>query len=789
MCLWGSNDVSNSDDDVSGSKLLADEDILFYLKKKKKKKRKKKKIPKELKEKIGKANILFVQKRYEEAINSLKDVLFVNPDIQEAYQTLGLIYEEIGNEEKAIECCSIANRLKPSFEKWVLLTKRALENKMIKEAILFLSKAIKMNPGDNELIWKRSMLWFDLKRYDFALRGLLILLKREPENEKFVEEFYNVSLIINPSNETIKVFETILDTNKETLSFLHLNVLMSLWKKKKKYGNIVNAFKKYSELIVLNMFNKKGDFSITAEQKEREIPSKFRLLYAFSLIKTQEIESSVSQIETMFRLGFPYKETFELVKLLVESDHGKEALSFLNRMDNSIDVLLLRAKCYKQLSSFQKAKDIYINVIQIDKNNEEASVELGRFLIDSGDVYGAISVVSDSHSNLIEKKIKDNICSDSGNEQNTVDRANSNQKSELNILGELVKRKKKIEPVDSLFVENSDVILKYKKVLIYEAGEKTKKNLEEIVSISTSLFSIFFSNKTVLSSKKKILNKRSEKNSSFDIKKDCFLLYGLEFEEWFQLGIIYSQALNSLGWFHKGVCVLNKICNSNLFFLDQRKKKKTLLISLSIYLSNGDLKRVTKMASCFFREYKGFFRDWIFFFLIYKKKMIKKILDSRTQRFIVRTAKKTSNTSHIFMAGSIHVISKNYKSALKQYERIKDKKEPLFYLSFGVTNILLGIKRKTKNKNKKFKDGFVFMFKYYEKRKNLYYIEASYNIGRAFHQIGLYEKSLEYYMNALSESKGSEKYVFECAYNSALILKQTGRKHIAKTLIKKYCTI
>jgi general transcription factor 3C polypeptide 3 (transcription factor C subunit 4) len=65
--------------------------------------------------------------------------------------------------------------------------------------------------------------------------------------------------------------------------------------------------------------------------------------------------------------------------------------------------------------------------------------------------------------------------------------------------------------------------------------------------------------------------------------------------------------------------------------------------------------------------------------------------------------------------------------------------EPLLSLLVGVTYLSRAIQRITDNRHLQIVQGFTFLYKYYERRRDMQYAqEAEYNIARAFHGISKY---------------------------------------------------
>ncbi|CAJ0842761.1 8127_t:CDS:10, partial [Entrophospora sp. SA101] len=168
--------------------------------------------------------------------------------------------------------------------------------------------------------------------------------------------------------------------------------------------------------------------------------------------------------------------------------------------------------------------------------------------------------------------------------------------------------------------------------------------------------------------------------------------------------------------------------------------------------------------------------------------------------------------------GHILGCSRSYNGALGYYARaaLVKPKDPLVCFSMGLAYLHRAMQRKTSNRHLQILQGFNFLYEYYElKGKNQ---EAEYNLGHAFHQLGLthlaiphYEKALKLpSVNQILKQKIDKKKQLEtdeneevenfeendptdirkeAAYNLYLIYMETGSPALAQMLLKKYCAI
>ena len=86
--------------------------------------------------------------------------------------------------------------------------------------------------------------------------------------------------------------------------------------------------------------------------------------------------------------------------------------------------------------------------------------------------------------------------------------------------------------------------------------------------------------------------------------------------------------------------------------------------------------------------------------------------------------------------------------------------------------------------------GFSFLSHYAELMNHSQ--EACYNLGRAYHQLGLSSDAIPYYELVLSQSKreaDSDDLLREAAHNLALIYRNSGATELARRVLRNHLTI
>ena len=139
------------------------------------------------------------------------------------------------------------------------------------------------------------------------------------------------------------------------------------------------------------------------------------------------------------------------------------------------------------------------------------------------------------------------------------------------------------------------------------------------------------------------------------------------------------------------------------------------------------------------------------------------------------------------------------------YQRAPDDPVTSLCLASGFTNIVLS--RTNSNKHHSLTCAVAFFQKYRELRiacndlsisqaRDVYEMEAAYNLGRGFHQLGLlhlaipsYSKALSYFDKCRGNIPPAYYLCHEAAYNLSLIYAESGSNDLAQSVLEMYNTI
>ncbi|WFD41783.1 hypothetical protein MPSI1_000419 [Malassezia psittaci] len=143
----------------------------------------------EVKALLAQANISYVEADLHKAIRQLEEVIRIEPTVKGAWYTLGMCFEELGEEEKSIQCRIVGAHLTSNAsEEWKSLARRSRERGLLQQSIYCLQQAIKKNRFDLDAIWDRAMMLKDTGRHRAAIEAFQAILKIQPYDTEVLSE-------------------------------------------------------------------------------------------------------------------------------------------------------------------------------------------------------------------------------------------------------------------------------------------------------------------------------------------------------------------------------------------------------------------------------------------------------------------------------------------------------------------------------------------------------------------------------------------------------------------------
>ena len=143
----------------------------------------------DLERRMGEANSAYISNDFARAVDILLHIIQSAPHALGPYHTLGLIYEERGEIQKAIEAYMLAAHMsRRDYALWKRVGKMAYDAGQLEHATYCWTKVLLSETDNHELRMDRSLAYFELKDYKKALDGFQYLLKRTPNDPALLRQ-------------------------------------------------------------------------------------------------------------------------------------------------------------------------------------------------------------------------------------------------------------------------------------------------------------------------------------------------------------------------------------------------------------------------------------------------------------------------------------------------------------------------------------------------------------------------------------------------------------------------
>ncbi|KAG0326992.1 transcription factor TFIIIC subunit tfc4 [Dissophora globulifera] len=165
--------------------------------------------PPEVQKLLGMANNAYVNRDYRQAVDLFQQVIVTHPNVFEAWNVMGVIQEELGNTEKALQLYLVAAHLVPKdgalWKKLAVISKDCGYNQ---QALYCFSRAYRADKNDMDALWDRSIMYHVLEQPFKAIQGFQKLLK--------VKQHYMPAL-----EELVKIYSSLDQDHKRYREHMH----------------------------------------------------------------------------------------------------------------------------------------------------------------------------------------------------------------------------------------------------------------------------------------------------------------------------------------------------------------------------------------------------------------------------------------------------------------------------------------------------------------------------------------------------------------------------------------
>ncbi|EDO31296.1 predicted protein [Nematostella vectensis] len=736
-------------------------------------------VPQKYRRQIGEANLCCAKGNYERAKEICIDIIKQAPKCAEPFQVLGMVYEMQNDSEKALQFFLISAYLKKSedSEDWLKLASMSLEQGNYKQALACYNQALKHNPDDPTILWERAAVCYQMGDVKKALEYYQVALKAFPNDdlEKLMDLAVEMATIYHEQGsllDAIVAMEAAFSRVQRCSDFRAINMLAELYMTAKQYSKSLKVHPT-NNIVFLSLGDEtstKGTLDLNSKAKwiiPDKVPIDLRVKTVVCLIHLhclQPVKDIIAPLyfESVDDVGDLY---LDVAEAYAENSNYEEALPIFDILVttekyNQAGVWLNKAQSLISLGRLEEAAAACTQVVSLAPSHLEARVQLSSLLQQLGRHDKAIEILTSKGNatlilecNLFEMdfRLLYHKCT-------------------------LLKSQDRMED----FIEAAQQMFH-----VY-FGDVSRKPLNDIIGKSHTIFLIEYRSTTLLSLCK-------IENAITSLQYISQLLALISQWEW-NFSLIIEMSKRNM---HEEALFLDMcgLASKQLIDLIQPQKELRFMSIAALFLVGRSRKAFDFLRQVVAENPQSF--------LLWNMlgRVVGHSQDSRHHRYCLRMLIKypdllplvVVNGHNSFTAGSFKFAIAEYIRAFRQCPS-----DPLISLCMGIQYIHLACQRFPHKRNSVVIQGFMFMYQYMCLRGKGQ--ESYYNIGRAFHQLGLNHFAVHYYKLALdspyhngSPDTSQQPQVSECydlhreaAYNLSLIYRASGNTDLARQIISKY---
>lgn len=795
-------------------------------KKKKKRGRKPAQLSPELKKKLGDANLLYATSRYEEALDLLKEVVRLAPNMADPYHTLGLVYNSMGNRKKAISFYMLAAHLTPKdVSLWKRLASMSVEDGSTTQAVYCLRKAMKADPEDVHVKWELGALFVELK--DFAkaaetYEGILLAHPSDVEVCKMVAKMHHQGGRIEDAKQVLK---KLIDEHPTEANLTVVNLLADLHMDNKDFSAAITCIE-HARKVYCSGQGLPLDLAVKAGICHAHLGlDSIAERYCEALGKEQAEEFS----DLVLQVGDAY----------MGLGHHKSALKYYGMLDGisslqNSSLWTKMAQCHVAMNEHAAAVALYQKVVAGATHDVDVRITLAGLLLEINKLEEASNVLVPPHSTE---------CSE--------------EKQPWWLDGRVILMLAKVYYLASRFDSFLEVMVPCLRnaldVEIHNQKVKGKRRLPKRVLLARAKLldngggfnDPFIRFNPVMSGSEKLKASRAKKalaklEAKKEEKRAAVLAAGLEWqsedesepevmdvelrvqpipklfddEEHCQLIVQACKLLGTRKRYGEALEIINqtlKIAHPNVI----NKRPELRSLGAEITFKAKDAKHGYECVRYIVQQQPYSLSAWNCY---YQAVSSSETRIPRHTKFILNMRTKYPDcVPPMIICGHQFAMISQPQGALREYLQAYklQPEDPFVNLCIGVSLINLSLGFRLTNRNQCVMQGFAFLHKYQQLSENSQ--ESSYNLARAYHHVGFVTLAVKYYEKVLSHfekdlhmpqdflvlqddilqnvdmtaeksSKGTCDLRKEAAYNLHLIYKQSGAHGLARQMLKDYCT-
>ncbi|KAL7327548.1 transcription factor TFIIIC subunit tfc4 [Mucor circinelloides] len=376
---------------------------------------------------LGQANGLYIQKDYGSALDLLQKIIKENPQAYPAWNTLGLVHEELGNTEKSLQFRMTAALLTNDNDLWKELAQKSIECNATRQAIHCFSKVINNDPTDVDAIWDRAFLYKQLDETTKAMEGFKSILVHYPHHFKVINELAQLYRAQGRTKEAIQMYEDAIvwhtnndedddeddedegeeeDSFKNKLGYSEINMLSELYLILNDYKKSLNTIKTGLRLVQKRqnetwwVDRDDDDEYLEDDESRTEFPIELRVRMGVCRVYMNQVRLGTEHFK--YLLQYPattYPDLHQdIAYAYYDKRHFDLALQVFQRIidvsdEIQTDLIIKAGDCFKEVGDLDTAVQFYKNVLEEQNDNVDVLMSLATVYEEQGKEEEALQLV------------------------------------------------------------------------------------------------------------------------------------------------------------------------------------------------------------------------------------------------------------------------------------------------------------------------------------------------------------------------------------------------------------
>ncbi|CAI9728915.1 general transcription factor 3C polypeptide 3-like [Octopus vulgaris] len=739
-----------------------------------KQRRKKTELPKHLQGLMGEANLKFARGEHQEAINMCLEVIRLAPQAIVPFQTLGMLYEEMGDLEKSLQLYLIAAHLWPNDpEEWARLAHMSKELNNPRQAIACYSKAIRCDASNADYIWARCNLYEQIDEHSKALEGYQSILQLMTAGGADAEDYWRLAR----------------DTSRAYLEAGDLSTALStLQKACKNYPNLITS-EDINTILEMQISQK-----IFVESLELLVKfcgvvfefEKFNWSCESLYVPDGLVDGRLIPVKCTAPELLPIDLRAKLIVCMIHLKHHKivEPLMqpfYEENIEQVGDLYLDIAEAYMENALYSEAKSLFSVLVHSTTYNEAAVwLKYGECLNCLGELESAVN----SYQRVVE-----------------LAPSHTGARISLSALQQQLGHSR--DAVEALTIPGSSdsnppkrdhILLVHKCHLLYSLNR-----FDEFYQCAKQLLFSHVRDEWKPVFRKVIFEFMSRRSRAESLeyfyqhigKKEYFSETLVSADDLWDIFLMLCRGLWEKKMYNDllDACI-HGLTNPQILGDEEKYKEAEFLCLIACTLSRNGKLAYNLIREICVKEINNN-QAWNLF-----NQVIICSSDGRHNRFCLRLMMKhPDNVALALLNAHNSMVSGTYKHSLGEYVNVyrQQPSDPLVNLCIGLAFIHMACQKFSSKKHALLIQGLSFVNAYTELRGECQ--ETLYNVGRAMHQLGLTYAAVFYYKKAIhcSPPVGNKGGVFdlsrEIAHNLSLIYQTSGSNDYARWIIQQYCVV